>query len=403
MRTLAEGGVSSPQGFEAAGIHCGVKADGDLMDLALVHSTAPATAAAVYTTNQVQAAPIAIDREHLADGEARAVVLNSGNANACTGAQGDRDGRRMCELTAAALGLEAADVLVCSTGVIGVELPMEAIAAGIPRVTAALADDGGAQAAAAIMTTDTFAKSFAVELELDGGPVRIGGMAKGAGMIAPNMATMLSVVTTDAAVPALLLQRLLLEAVERSFNCITVDGDMSTNDTVIALANGAAGSAPLADDGGRTVAAFAAALQEVCRELARLIARDGEGATKLVEIKVEGARSVEEARQVGLSVANSNLVKTAIFGCDPNWGRILCAIGYAGVPIDTAAVRVGLCGKTIYAAGAGAALALEPLVEAMRADEIPIDIDLGAGTAAAEIFTCDFSYDYVRINAEYTT
>ena len=222
-------------------------------------------------------------------------------------------------------------------------------------------------------------------------------------MIAPNMATMLSVVTTDAAVPALLLQRLLLEAVERSFNCITVDGDMSTNDTVIALANGAAGSAPLADDGGRTVAAFAAALQEVCRELARLIARDGEGATKLVEIKVEGARSVEEARQVGLSVANSNLVKTAIFGCDPNWGRILCAIGYAGVPIDTAAVRVGLCGKTIYAAGAGAALALEPLVEAMRADEIPIDIDLGAGTAAAEIFTCDFSYDYVRINAEYTT
>ena len=403
MRTLAEGGVSSPQGFEAAGIHCGVKADGDLMDLALVHSTAPATAAAVYTTNQVQAAPIAIDREHLADGEARAVVLNSGNANACTGAQGDRDGRRMCELTAAALGLEAADVLVCSTGVIGVELPMEAIAAGIPRVTAALADDGGAQAAAAIMTTDTFAKSFAVELELDGGPVRIGGMAKGAGMIAPNMATMLSVVTTDAAVPALLLQRLLLEAVERSFNCITVDGDMSTNDTVIALANGAAGIAPLVDAGGRTVAAFAAALQEVCRERARLSARDGEGATKLVEIKVEGARSVEEARQVGLSVAHSNLVKTAIFGCDHNWGRILCAIGCARVPIDTAAVRVGLCGKTIYAAGAGAAVALEPLVEAMRADEIPIDIDLGAGTAAAEIFTCDFSYDYVRINAEYTT
>ena len=394
--------MTSPRAFSAAGIHCGVKADPEALDLALVYSAEPATAAAVYTTNQVQAAPILIDREHLANGVARAVVLNSGNANACTGDQGERDGRSMCEQTASALGIETADVLVCSTGVIGVKLPMAAIGSGIPRSVEALSDDGGQQAAAAIMTTDTFAKSFGVELELAGISVRIGGMAKGAGMIAPNMATMLSVITTDAAVESSLLQRLLLEAVQRSFNSITVDGDMSTNDTVMVLANAASGARELVEE-GESVASFAAGLELVCRELARMIARDGEGATKLVTIKVSGARSEMEARQIGLSVANSNLVKTAIFGCDPNWGRILCAIGYAGVPISPDKVAVFLCAEPIYADGAGLPFAVEKLVEQMRAEEIPIDIRLGEGTAEAEVFTCDFSYDYVRINAEYTT
>ena len=402
MKTIADGSVTSPGAFSAAGIHCGVKADPEALDMALVYSTVPATAAAVYTTNQVQAAPILIDREHLANGCARAVILNSGNANACTGDQGEKDGRSMCEQAATALGLEPVEVLVCSTGVIGVQLPMEAIGDGIPRAVAALADDRGNQAAAAIMTTDTFAKSYALELDLDGVPVRIGGMAKGAGMIAPNMATMLSVVTTDAAVESGLLQRLLLGAVQRSFNSITVDGDMSTNDTVIVLANGDSGASELVE-GGAAVESFAAGLELVCRELARMIARDGEGATKLVTIKVSTARSQEEARQVGLSVANSNLVKTAIFGCDPNWGRILCAIGYAGVSVDPAKVAVLLCGEPIYANGAGLSFDKENLVQAMRSDEIAVDIRLGEGASEAEVFTCDFSYDYVRINAEYTT
>ena len=402
MTTLDSGGVTSPQGFRAAGIHAGVKPGSDKRDMALVHSAAPASAAAVYTTNRVQAAPIQVDREHLRDGSARAVVLNSGNANACTGVPGVEDARRMCGETAEALGLAATDVLVCSTGVIGVPMPMEVVTRAIPGLAAALSPDGGADAAEAIMTTDTVPKACAVELATEDGPIRVGGMAKGSGMIAPNMATMLSVVTTDAAVAPGLLRELLADAVKRSFNSVTVDGDMSTNDTVIVLANGAAGGPRLAP-GTPGLATFAAGLEEVCRRLARMIARDGEGATKLVAIEVDAAGSEAEARQVGLAVANSNLVKTALFGCDPNWGRILCAVGYAGVEIDPEQVAVSLCGTPIYRAGAGVDFAVDELVERMRGDDIPIRIDLGRGTARAEIYTCDLSYDYVRINAEYTT
>ena len=402
MQVLEDGGISSPRGFRAAGIHAGVKVDSTKKDLALVYSLVPASAAAVYTTNRVQAAPIHIDREHLRDGRAQAVVLNSGNANACTGARGLADGRRMCARTAALLDLEPVDVLVCSTGVIGVELPMQVIDAALPQVAEALSEEGGQAAAEAIMTTDTVAKSFAVEVELEGRSVRIGGMAKGAGMIAPNMATMLSVISTDAEVEAGLLQDLLGRAVQRSFNCITVDGDMSTNDTVIALANGAAGGPRLEKDGSG-VELFYAALEKVCRQLARAIARDGEGATKLVSIRVQGAADAGAARRVGLAVANSNLVKTAVFGCDPNWGRILCAVGYSGVEIDPDKVRVELCGTAIYNSGAGVDFEQEKLIEAMREEDIPIVIELAQGHAEAEVFTCDFSYDYVRINAEYTT
>ena len=402
MKLLESGSITSPQGFRAAGVRAGIKPGADKDDLALVYSVAPASAAAVYTTNQVQAAPIHIDREHLRDGRAQAVILNSGNANACTGALGLEDGRRMCQLTAENLNLAPEEVLVCSTGVIGVPLPMEVIEGGIPAVVKALSEGGGPAAAAAIMTTDTVPKSCAVEFELGGRTTRIGGMAKGSGMIAPNMATMLSVITADAAVESGLLQEMLGQAAQHSFNCITVDGDMSTNDTVIVLANGAAGGPQLAGE-NTEAESFYAGLEEICRQLARMIARDGEGATKLVAIQVCGARTRAEARQVGLAVANSNLVKTALFGCDPNWGRILCAVGYAGVELDLEKIQVELCDTPIYSRGAGLEFDQEELIEAMRTPDIPIRIDLGQGSAEAEIYTCDLSYDYVRINAEYTT
>lgn len=333
MDAIVGGNICSPQGFKAAGGHGGIKKGSTKLDVALVESDRVASAAAVYTTNQVQAAPLYVCREYLRDGRARAVVLNSGNANACTGEQGMDNARAMCAQVAQALGVDREEVLVCSTGVIGVQLPMDAVRKGITAAVAARATTGGDDAAVAIMTTDTVPKTYAVEVDIDGSKIRVGGMTKGSGMIAPNMATMLGVVTTDAAVPPALLKELLSTAVKRSFNCITVDGDMSTNDTVIVLANGAAGSKEL-EKGSAATALFAEALETVCRELARMIARDGEGATKLVAIEVRGARSEDEARQVGLSVANSSLVKTAIFGRDPNWGRILCAMGYAGVVME---------------------------------------------------------------------
>ena len=399
MKILDGGNVCSARGFRAAGLNCGVKEE--LKDLALVYSELGASGAGVYTKNRVRAAPIQVCREHLQDGNARAVVLNSGNANACTGDPGLVNARRMCDLTAEKLGLAAAEVVVCSTGVIGVPLPMDAIVEGIPQVVEALSVHGGEDAATAIMTTDTVSKTFAIEIEIKGAKVRIGGMAKGAGMIAPDMATMLSVVTTDADIAPDLLQQALASAVDQSFNCITVDGDMSTNDTVIVLANGASGAPVI--EGDESVGEFSAGLVMVCRELARQIARDGEGATKLVSIQVSGARDKEEARQVGLSVANSNLVKTAVFGRDPNWGRILCAVGYSGVAIDPDHVRVSRCGTAIYSGGSGLSFDQHALIELMGAEEIPIEIDLAQGDAEADIFTCDFSYDYVRINAEYTT
>ena len=330
MRVLEGGGVASPQGYLAAGIRTGVKESG-ARDLALVYSTRPANAAAVYTTNKVQGAPIAVDREHLADGKARAVILNSGNANVCNGDPGLDHARRMCSLTASELGLDTEEVLVCSTGVIGVPLPIEKIEAGIPGIVGALSREGGPEAAEAIMTTDTVPKSCAVEVELESGSAVVGAMAKGAAMIAPDMATMLSVVTTDAAVPGGQLRELLSRAIRRTFNCITVDGDMSTSDTVILMANGDPSTGDL---GARDRERLYEGIERVCRQMAREIARDAEGSSKLIAISVRGAATEAEARQVGLAVANSSLVKTAVFGNDPNWGRILCAMGYAGVDFD---------------------------------------------------------------------
>ena len=399
-KSLDQGGVTTPRGFQAAGVHAGVYSDPDRKDLALVYSESPASAAAVYTSNRVQAAPIAVDRQHLKDGLARAVILNSGNANACTGAQGLADARRMCELAGQPLGIDADEVLVCSTGLIGATLPMGAIEGAVPAVVQALSPEGGGDAAEAIMTTDTFAKSCAVELEADRVTFRVGAMAKGAAMIAPNMATMLCVVTTDAAMAPAPLKEILADAVSRTFNCITVDGDMSTNDTVLLLANGLAGTKP---DSVQLRERLSNGVEWVCRHLAKAIARDGEGATKLISIRVKGARTDLEARTVGLAVANSNLVKTAVFGRDPNWGRILCAVGYSGVDLDPDRVEVKLCGSAIYSDGAGLDVDAEELARAMEADEIPIEIDLSTGSSTAEIFTCDLTDEYVRLNAEYTT
>ena len=399
MRILEGGGIASPQGYLAAGITTGVKESG-ARDLALVYSTRPANAAAVYTTNKVQGAPIAVDREHLADGRARAVILNSGNANVCNGDAGLEHARRMCSLTASELGLQTQEVLVCSTGVIGVPLPIEKIEDGIARIVAALSREGGAGAAEGIMTTDTVPKSCAVEVELESGSAVVGAMAKGAAMIAPDMATMLSVVTTDAAVPAGQLQELLSQAIRRTFNCITVDGDMSTSDTVILMANGGGSEGQLDDS---EAGCLYEGIEHVCRQMARAIARDAEGSSKLITISVRGAATEAEARQVGLAVANSSLVKTAAFGNDPNWGRILCAMGYSGVDFDPEKAQVFLCGTDIYGNGAGLGYDGEELSAAMQADEIGIDIDLAMGRAATEIFTCDLTYEYVRLNAEYTT
>ena len=397
MRIIEGGGVTAPSGYWAAGIQTGVKESG-AKDLALVYSTRPANAAAVYTTNKVQGAPIAIDRKHLADGKARAVILNSGNANVCNGDVGLDHARRMCTLTASELGLQTEEVLVCSTGVIGVPLPIAKIEAGIPQIVAALSEEGGATAAEAIMTTDTVPKSCAVEVELESGRAVVGAMAKGAAMIAPNMATMLSVVTTDAAVPSGSLQELLSQAIQRTFNCITVDGDMSTSDTVILMANGDG-----AELGERDWARLYEGIEYACRQMAQAIARDAEGSSKLITIAVRGAATEAEARQVGIAVANSSLVKTAAFGNDPNWGRILCAMGYAGVEFDPETVRVSLCGTDIYGNGAGLDFDEDKLSAAMQAEEMAIDIDLAMGAAMAEIFTCDLTYEYVRLNAEYTT
>ncbi len=397
MRIIEGGGVTAPSGYRAAGIQTGVKESG-AKDLALVYSTRPANAAAVYTTNKVQGAPVAIDREHLADGKARAVILNSGNANVCNGDVGLDHARRMCSLTASELGLRTEEVLVCSTGVIGVPLPIAKIEAGIPRLVAALSEDGGATAAEAIMTTDTVPKSCAVEVELASGRATVGAMAKGAAMIAPNMATMLSVVTTDAAVPSGQLQELLSQAIQRTFNCITVDGDMSTSDTVILMANG-----DESELGERDIERLYEGIEYACRQMAQAIARDAEGSSKLITIAVRGAATEAEARQVGIAVANSSLVKTAAFGNDPNWGRILCAMGYAGVDFDPETARVSLCGTNIYGNGAGLDFDEDKLSATMQAEEMAIAIDLVMGAATAEIFTCDLTYEYVRLNAEYTT
>jgi glutamate N-acetyltransferase/amino-acid N-acetyltransferase len=394
------GSVCAPQGFRAAAVAAGIKPSGN-PDITLIVSDRPAAAAGLFTRNRVVAAPVQVSREHLADGSARAIAVNAGNANACTGADGMAAARRMAEHTARLLEIDPREVLVASTGVIGRPLPIDRVEAGLTAAAAALSPDGGPAAARAIMTTDTRPKEIAVEVAVDGGTFRLGGICKGSGMIQPNMATMLAFLTTDAEIWPEVLQSALAGAVEQTFNCVTVDGDTSTNDSLFLLANGASGVriAP----GSPAYQAFCDGLLHVCTYLAKELARDGEGATKLVEIQVGGARTPSQARKVGKSIANSPLVKTALFGNDPNWGRILCAAGYSGVAIDQDRLALTLCGYPLVREGEPVEYDEATVSRAMRAPEVLIQLELGQGSAASTVWTCDFSYDYVRINAEYTT
>jgi len=394
------GSVAAPRGFRAAGLHIGLKRY--RKDLALIVSQERAAAAATFTTNRVQAAPVHVTREHVQGGFLRAIVCNSGNANACTGPQGMADARRMAELTAAALGVAPQEVAVASTGVIGVPLPMDKIASGIHKAAQLLSTEGGRDAAEAIMTTDKVPKELAIELEIKGRPVRIGAIAKGSGMIHPNMATMLAFVTTDAAIEPAALQAVVRGSVERTYNRISVDGDTSTNDMVVVMANGMAGHAPLTLEDPE-LETFAQALDYVNGALARSMVRDGEGATKLVEIRVVGARSEEDAVQIGRSISRSNLVKTAIYGEDANWGRILCAAGYAGVEFDPNRVDVYIGELLVAQNGAGLSFDEAKAKEILHEPDVVLTVDLKAGPAAATVWTCDLTYEYVKINASYRT
>jgi glutamate N-acetyltransferase/amino-acid N-acetyltransferase len=408
MEFLADGTVTTAKGFMAGAVAAGVKQSGNL-DVAVVASERECVGTAVFTTNQVAAAPVLVDKATLANNQARlrAVVANAGNANACTGEQGMANARAMQQMAAAALGCDPDQVLVLSTGVIGVQLPMDKVEAGILGAVgeiksggAAGRRGGGERAARAIMTTDTRPKQLAVLVELPGGTVTVGGMAKGSGMIHPNMATMLAVVTTDAAVLAAVLDGALWTAVNRSFNCISVDGDTSTNDTVILLANGASGVA--VDEAG--LAAFQGAVTAVCIELAKMIVRDGEGASKFVEIQVSGTATEAEAHQIANTIATSPLVKTAFAGGDPNWGRILAAAGRAGVPFDQneCALWVG-DGLQLLRNGAPADFREAAAAAVFGQSDIRLHLSVGTGRGEATVWTCDLTHEYVSINADYRT
>ncbi len=399
------GGVTAPRGFRAAAGCAGLKRDPSLNDLALVVSDVPAVAAAVFTRNRVKAAPLLVCQAHLAGGRRiRAVVANAGNANACTGGQGLADARATAAAVAQGLGVAAEEVLVASTGVIGVPLPLAKLQAGLAGLPGALDRSGAADEAAAraIMTTDTFPKFCAVEVELDGVPVRIGGMAKGSGMIHPDLATMLAFLTTDADLPPAVLDAAFREVVDRTFNAVTVDGDTSTNDFAVVLANGQAKNPPLIP-GSPAHGAFLAALAEVAGKLARDIARDGEGATKFLTVEVVHAPSEEVARAVGRTVATSCLVKTAMFGEDPNWGRILAAAGRGPVDFDPGRTDVYLAGTLVARGGVAHPYDEAALKERLAEKEIAVRLDLNQGDGAATVWSCDLSYDYVRINGSYRT
>jgi glutamate N-acetyltransferase/amino-acid N-acetyltransferase len=393
-----KGGVTAAKGFRAAAVFAGIKASNKGRDdMALVASEIPAVAAGVFTTNRVKAAPVRVSRAHLRAPQSCAVLLNSGNANACTGPCGIAAAKSLAASMAEVLNCGVRRVLVCSTGRIGVPLPVDKMSAKLPELAARLSATGGAEAAGAIMTSDTFAKEYAVEVKAPGGAFRVGGMAKGAGMIDPNMATMLCVITTDAKLSKGTLQNALHNAVERSFNRITVDGDMSTNDTVLALANGAAGGSSI-KSGSTDYALFTEALNEVCTQLAFMIVRDGEGVSKFVTVQVRGASSLQAARKVAEAAANSTLVKCAWAGNDPNWGRILDAVGYCGVRIREELVDIYYDGVAAVRGGTAASTPKEKLVKAVSGDKFTVTIDLHQGKAFYTVYTTDLTEKYVELN-----
>ena len=404
MKTVS-GGICAAKGFTASGVHCGIRKNRTKKDIALILSECRAHAAAVYTTNLVKGAPLTVTKNHIADGFAQAVICNSGNANTCN-ANGIEIAEQMSDLVAKELGIAAADVVVASTGVIGQPLNIEPIAAGIPMLAKALSAKGATDAAEGIMTTDTVKKEIAVEFELGGKVCHLGGIAKGSGMIHPNMATMLVFLTTDAAISAEMLEKALKHDVQNTFNMTSVDGDTSTNDMVSILANGMAGNKEITED-GTDFATFMKALNTVTVYLCRMIAGDGEGATKLLECKVEGAATEQTAKTVAKSVICSSLLKAAMFGADANWGRVLCAIGYSGADVDVQKVDVSFRSVKgtveVCKNGAGVEFSEEIAKEILLEKEIEILVGLNSGAFAATAFGCDLTYDYVKINGDYRT
>ena len=402
---MIEGGVTAAQGFVAGGIHCGIRKNKSKPDLAMIYSEKPCAAAAVYTQNLVKGAPILVTQKNIADGAAKAVICNSGNANTCN-ADGEEKAQTMCDLTAQALGIAPQDVVVASTGVIGQVLPIEPIQAGIPELVKALSADGSHAAATAIMTTDTIAKEAAAEVEIGGKTVKVGGISKGSGMIHPNMATMLCFVTTDCAISPAMLDKAIHQVTEKTFNMISIDGDTSTNDTFAILANGAAGN-PEITAPGPDYDAFVQALEAVCRTLSKLMAGDGEGATKLLICQVDGAATLDMARTVAKSVICSTLFKAAMFGADANWGRVLCAIGYSGAAVDVNKIDVSFRSAKgqvdVCQNGAGIPFSEEEASQVLSEHEIEILVHLHLGEASAEAYGCDLTYDYVKINGDYRT
>ena len=405
MLKIISGGVCAAKGFTANGIHCGIRKNHSKRDLSLIYSQTPASAAAVYTTNLVKGAPLTVTKAHIADGRAQAVLCNSGNANTCN-ANGIEIAERMSQLAADALGIASEDVVIASTGVIGQPLNIAPIAAGISPLAAGLSPEGSHTAAEGIMTTDTLVKEIAVEFQLGGKLCRLGGIAKGSGMIHPNMATMLVFLTTDAAIAPAMLQKALSTDIASTFNMLSIDGDTSTNDMVAVLANGLAGNSEIVDE-GTDFAAFMEALNTVTVHLCRMIAGDGEGATKLLECKTTGAQDLQTAKTVATTVVCSSLLKAAMFGADANWGRVLCAIGYSGADVDVSRVNVAFRSAKgtieVCRDGAGVDFSEEKAKEILLEKEIEILVGLGDGDFGATAWGCDLTYDYVKINGDYRT
>ena len=402
---IISGGVCAAKGFTANGVHCGIRHNRKKRDLALICSQVPATAAAVYTTNLVKGAPIAVNKKHLQNGIAQAIICNSGNANTCN-ANGVEIAEQMSVLVADALNINCQDVVVGSTGVIGQPLNIEPIKNGLPELVKGLSEDGGLFAAEGIMTTDLAVKEVAVEFTIGGKTCRMGGIAKGSGMIHPNMATMLVFITTDVKISSEMLNKALKSDIQNTFNMISIDGDTSTNDMVVVLANGMAGNEEIVAE-GQDFDAFMQAINSVNVSLCRMIAGDGEGATKLLECAVTGAKTLKDAKTVAKSVICSSLLKAAMFGADANWGRVLCAIGYSGADVDVDKIDVAFKSNKgviqVCKGGAGVEFSEEKAKEILLEKEITIVVDLNDGEYASKAWGCDLTYDYVKINGDYRT
>ena len=406
--TFIAGGATAAQGFSATGEHMGIRRNRTRRDVALIVSEVPANAACVYTQNLVKGAPILVTQKHVENGIAQAVICNSGNANTCN-ANGIEIAEGMCALVEQYIGVKADDVIVASTGVIGQPMTLEPFQKNFGKLADSLEDTpaGGTRAAEAIMTTDTVSKEVAVRFPLGGKMCKLGGISKGSGMIAPNMATMLCFLTTDAAISSVALKRALTTVTADTFNMLSVDGDTSTNDMVSILANGMAGNTPIESCMGADYEAFVAALYKVCEKLCAIMAKDGEGATKLLVCEVTGAKSTAAAKLVAKAVIKSTLLKAAIFGADANWGRVLCAIGYAGADVDVSKVDVNFRSNRglipVCRGGAGVAFSEETAKEILMDDEITVQVALNSGSASAKAWGCDLTYDYVKINGDYRT